>query len=190
MHTADVCRLEWHHARLAPSAELPQIYTCCACCACCADTIITGFRRSLAPGIRVRPSSHLWLDNCVFRDITLTQPGMHLLIQATAIAAESNVQLVLVVSPTPSPLRGPSHLPTLIELVADHCHEWCLQHDHNTCSGLGGCLAASFALCEALRAHSEPSATLMQTARLFCARVMVSVKGPAPPLQGSEWTLQ
>ena len=73
--------------------------------ACCADTTFTGFTRSLAPGIRARPGSRLWLNNCVFREITLIppDPGLQLppekrvSIQATAIAAENNVELVLVV---------------------------------------------------------------------------------------------
>ena len=57
--------------------------------------------RSLGPGIRARRGSRLWLDNCVFRDITLTPAVNRLEIQASGIAAESNVELIIVVSPRP-----------------------------------------------------------------------------------------
>ena len=66
----------------------------------CADTTFTGFTRSLGPGIRARRKSRLWLDNCVFRDITLTPAVNGFDIQASAIAAESNVELVIVVRPS------------------------------------------------------------------------------------------
>ena len=66
-----------------------------------ADTTFTSFTRSLGPGIRALPGSRLWLDSCVFRDITVTRPMREFEIQASSIAANDNVELVLVVCPQP-----------------------------------------------------------------------------------------
>ena len=66
-----------------------------------ADTTFTGFTRSLGPGIRALPGSRLWLDSCVFRDITVTRPMRAFEIQASSIAADDDVELILVVCPQP-----------------------------------------------------------------------------------------
>eukprot|EP00892_Ulva_mutabilis_P000473 jgi/Ulvmu1/10426/UM062_0022.1 len=60
------------------------------------DSILTGFTRTQAPGILAHQGSLLWVDTCVFRNITLTPSTRDHIIRASAIAALRDARLLLV----------------------------------------------------------------------------------------------
>ena len=69
-----------------------------------ADSTFVDFARDLAPGIRVLPGAILWLDNVVFRRLTLTerrQPRRAPNVQASAVAAYPDSLLIFAVMPPP-----------------------------------------------------------------------------------------
>lgn len=81
-----------------------------------ADTTFVDFTRELAPGVRVLPGAILWLDNVVFRRLTLTErrrPRRAPNVQASAVAAYPDSLLILAVSL--------SSCCMLLQLLLRHC---------------------------------------------------------------------
>eukprot|EP00892_Ulva_mutabilis_P000479 jgi/Ulvmu1/10431/UM062_0027.1 len=60
------------------------------------DSTFTGFTRDLAPGIRALSESRVWVDNCVFKELRLVESRRDVGIRGTAIAAYSDVFLILL----------------------------------------------------------------------------------------------